>query len=412
MSNYKWKNIKKGITAAALALAMLVGMSSAQTIEVKADGFPKDTLKTSAVMTKELVIPSGVKAPDVSFNFSVTPKGSEAADGTWDQSGTAGATWAIPSIVLTDSRTGDGNNKIVENVNITTLLQAQIANFPHAGVFYYEVEETATTGDDAANVQDSKVKYVVKVYVVNDDNEPSKLKIAGVTVVKTVDENGDNITSPAKVDPTPDSDTYLGGDFIFVNKYLENTQVKIQKNVTGNAAGDYGDRSKDFNFTVTVKLPSTAADVTSVSYVKTNASGATGAPQPVTISSLTGIANITLKHGEFITFISLPVGSTYKVVEAAAPGYTPSAVVTGAGTNGTSAVGTAGDPYTVFVGTENLILQPETNDIKNTTVVTNQYRQVYVTGVLIENLPFIMLIIVAALGLVYMIFSRRRRTLR
>ena len=56
-----------------------------------------------------------------------------------------------------------------------------------------------------------------------------------------------------------------------------------------------------------------------------------------------------------------------------------------------------------------LLVDFEQDGIENTTVVTNEYKDPSITGVLTDNFPFIVMVLVAGAGIVFLTVSKRRR---
>ncbi|MBU5361850.1 hypothetical protein KQI58_12280 [Enterococcus raffinosus] len=398
------KKIVKRLVVGLATISTVVGITIAAATEAKANEENKSDVVDSAVLTKEFQIPNGVTVPEVEFGFTVTPKGVEDDDGVLDESKVGDCvSWTIDeTIKFNSSDKVTTGNKLEKSINIWPLIKD--LEFSHAGVYYYDVNENIT-GNSV--IIDSKAIYRVRIFVQNTEAGP---KVFGLIVEQIQDDTGTE--TGGKVDPTPKPNH---SEFRFINRYWELTKVQVKKIVAGDSGDDIGDRNKDFEFTITLNLPETTkTDFTKVDYKKTDKDGneTTGS---VTIdhSNLTGSLEILLKHGETIEFTNLPVGSTYEVVETSVKNYIPSAEVTGLGTSGSSDQWEATEKYTVTVGgITDLFVQAEEKSldgIKNTTTVTNKYKLPNITGVITDNLPFILMILVAGAGIVFLTVSKRRR---
>lgn len=421
------KKIVKGIFVVIATLSVVASIALTAAVEVKADGQKHPLYDEEAVLTKVIKIPEGVIVPNLVFDFNAVPLEEEDEEG--NLFGTA-PEWKLPSIEFSEDSVnpdkGESGNKAVKTtdnllvkkvINETTILQLKDAsaddatvNFGHAGVYLYEVTEKVPNPSDPEGVitRYSQAKYTVRVYVENieDKDGNSLLTVKGLTILKVTDDNGDDVD--AKVDPTPGSDTEYGGsEFRFVNEFWDGTNLEIEKQVTGNA----GDRTKKFDFEITLNVSTVVAAPADRKLTYTLSSA------PKDSIEYNGVNPILVKlnHGEKIIFKNLPVGSTYNVVETIAKGYTPSAVVTGRGTNGVATNGTPDDgKFTVEVsGTSDLLVDAEDltaqTPIKNTTIVTNEYKDPSITGVLTDNFPFIVMVLVAGAGIVFLTVSKRRR---
>lgn len=388
---------------------------------------PPPLYNENAVLTKVIKIPEGVIVPNLVFDFDAVPLGIADENGA-PQQDSSQPEWNLPSIKFSEDsdnpdKGGSGNktvkttdNLLVKKViNETTILQLKDAsaddatvNFEHAGVYLYEVTEIAPDPLDPEDVitHYSQAKYTVRVYVENieDKDGNSLLTVKGLTILKVTDDNGGDVG--AKVDPTPGSDTEYGGsEFRFVNEFWDDTNLEVEKRVAGNA----GDRTKAFDFDISLTLPTVVAapDDHKITYTLS------GDPTSTVFEYVgNNPISVKLKHGEKIIFKNLPVGSTYNVVETIAKGYTPSAVVTGRGTNGVATDGTPDDDlkFTVKVGdVMDLLVDAESDTTKNKTTVTNEYKDPSITGVLTDNFPFIVMVLVAGAGIVFLTVSKRRR---
>lgn len=183
------------------------------------------------------------------------------------------------------------------------------------------------------------------VTVVNDNN--GKLRIAAVHTESTGETKSDNFPN-----------TYKAGE------------LDVSKTVIGNL----GDKNKYFEFKVT--LTGENGKTYRDSYAVTGGSN-TANPSTIKIGEET---TFLLKHGDTITIANLPYGVTYTVTETAAEGYT---------TEKTGADGTisAADQTAAFTNTKNGSID---------------------TGVVLNNMPYILVLAVLAAGVAVFIIRKRR----
>lgn len=139
-----------------------------------------------------------------------------------------------------------------------------------------------------------------------------------------------------------------------------------------------GNKGKYFKFTVTLKAPEnkevkSAIGVGSTSYPSN--------PKSITVDTAT---DFYLKNGETLSFTNVPYGVTYTVTEAN-EGYT----TTVNGTDGTTANGTIGGKTTnvAYINTKNGEVD---------------------TGVVLNNMPYILVLAVLAAGVAVFIIRKRR----
>ena len=184
---------------------------------------------------------------------------------------------------------------------------------------------------------------------------------------------------------------------LFTNTYAKNdATLTIEKNTTGT----YADKTKKFNFEITF-TKSPMSDQTSFTGTIGAQSETYTAGTPKTFS---------LADGEQLVFSNLPVGTTYVVKElAASDGYTPSVTVV---ENRTTTLKNKTVQETEALdtlkqdGTKNLV-----GEADNKVTFTNTHQGgVVPTGILMNNLPFILLVAVAIVAFVSLAVIKRRRT--
>ena len=215
----------------------------------------------------------------------------------------------------------------------------------YTNVGVYEYTLKEVAGTTAGvTYYDKGIKLVVTV--VNDNN--GKLRIAAVHTESTGEAKSDNFPN-----------TYKAGE------------LDVSKTVTGNL----GDKNKYFEFTVTLNgvEGKTYAD----SYAVTG--GSADAKNPTTIA--VGVpTKFNLKHGDTITIANLPYGVTYTVTETAAEGYTTEKT---------------GDHGTISA-------------VDQTAAFTNTKNGEVDTGVVLNNMPYILVLAMLAAGVAVFIIRKRR----
>jgi hypothetical protein len=111
---------------------------------------------------------------------------------------------------------------------------------------------------------------------------------------------------------------------------------------------------------------------------------------------------VYLKHNERLSFIDLPTGAPFIVEESAVVDYTASY----------SLVVNGGLPVEVDNGVGNKSLSIPLSylgEAENSVAFDNAYKEVIITGISVDNLPYIVLIAIAALALVGYVVIRTRR---
>ena len=332
----------------------------------------------------------------------------------------------------------------VDTYYVETSLPLATADFPHAGVYVYDVKEAGYLDDGSLNFGDSvlttgqtmkfsQADYTMTVYVENNEAGDGTF-VSAVTVVQTANDDGtptatpdkDGTTNYPKVDPTPGTGNNNGkySEVAFTNQYvhtnsttdpLTNPPLSISKTVTGGLAnmGQY------FNFTVTLDDPSSlVTDPSSMptyyrAYVVDNGAiidpttanlvpSTDGSTDFTTDTDTAGTyievstsepTQVALKNGQSLVFVDTPVGTGYTVTENDPTGYLPSYLVT---TNGIE----PRDPTAGSIGETLATGDQLVGEAANSAAFTNDRSLLVTTGLTLDNLPFIGLIAVLVLAVV------------
>lgn len=456
MKNKKLRKMMKGLLVSTMALSMCLGTTGTVfASEHKQDGnnqYMEGTQQNpaEAYITKNLKMAEGMNTPEGKFLFKFD-KVSEDGNPT--------TTNAMPSIndkeIAYNAERLVATEGLIQAKNISENIVAGLT-FGHAGEYVYKVTEKSEFKDyNHGQLQPnefmdySKAEYTMTVVVANkleldaDGNTiPNKFvpKTGGgyetyikyIAVEKEKDDKGQETngkvdpendlgkntftfentftrignTVPNKPgepgypmdpdDPTkpdtnyPDDPNYPGIPVDPTNPEGHNS-LTISKTVTKD-----GDLSKDFNFTLTLQKSKTEAD--SVTSYKAYRIDQNGTSTPITVP-VGDAKTFILKHNEKLVFPLLPVGTKYTISETAAQGYTTTLETKEDGKNAVT--------ETSATATDKLI-GDETNYAK----YTNEKPSTPPTGILINNLPFIMLIIVAIGAFAAFIVSKRHKRAR
>jgi len=378
----------------------------------------------SAFLDKNFVMDTNLTNPAETFVINFAPvsvngvgyktTGASAMPGAYTKNivynpGETGTTDATSQVkTITKSLTGsNGTTADVTNNSLIPKVEATgdgTTYFNHAGEYVYTVTETAGT---STGVGYSGASYTMRVYIINGTNG---LELQGVTVETKKDDSGTDVTTPTKIDPTHGA---TGNPFAFKNTYDKKAPLTVTKMVDG----AQGDQAKDFTFTVTVNKPTgsnTAGPYTAYIYDGTT-------KIDTAYSFDTGVGKeIKLKHGQSLKFVdadgkdTLPVGTTYTVAEAGTPQYTPqgSVVYNGATTPTQTPAGTSGSAITIHGDGTNGAVNTTVGEAANSTTVTNSYTYVNPTGLFIDNLPYILMILIPAAVIILMVAGKRRKASR
>lgn len=371
------KTLSKKMLAIVVAGAMTMGLAMSTSVFATDEG--TTTKVTKAYISKTFNTEVG-KAE--AFSFKAEQVGGNTENVT------------IPDIRFSDTETG------------TTTKRAEVSfptNWPDAGKYEYTVTETGASPEitDEAHQKMimSQAEYTMDVYVINGDKG---LKISNIIVNKKKDDKGTAATGKVDI-----SDTNNNG-FKFTNTYVQEAGTGIDPanpnptydkdgslNVTKtiNANGGTVDADKDFDFTATFNFPK-GTDATTLGGVK----DANGHLIPINEN---GTYTFTLKANKNMKFTGVPVGTKINVTESATPNYKGSAVSV---FNGQSQTKVEASKYNMALTVTNTLGQKQ-----NKVDVTNTYDYVPTTGIIMNTLPYVLMIALCGAALMAFVAFKRRR---
>lgn len=357
--------MKKRVWVLLVAAVMVLTMGvNAFAVEVPTVGNGTETQEATVFVTKNLIMAEGITVPNATFQFEITGK-------------TEGAPKASIAPVSYPADTQQATENKLESGLVLHELRQTVAitfeAFPHAGLYEYEVKETADTYQGEGTVTYAADVYHLQVYVAN--------KADGSLYVKTV---------TAQKEGTKQS------QIVFTNYFGKNASLTVEKKTTG----DLADKTKSFQFTIKFTEPATSLETEFVGTID-------GAEVRCPVGQ---VVPFNLKDGQKLVFDSLPAGTRYTVTEVGtADGYVPSVTVTENGTVFEAKTGTDGENLTTVRDNPAGNLAGEGT---NAVVFENIYNEVPITGVIINNLPFVVLIGVTVLALAALVIFKHRRAAR
>lgn len=366
----------------------------------------KATGETSAKVSinKVLNIAEGITTPEATFTFTFTPKTGTSSNGApYETISDSNGKIAAKNVVYSKSDLLQPNQTSIKK-DTGNIFES--VTYTHAGEYVYTVAETQNVG--WAQILKNSVAIDSMTY----DNRSYEMHV----IVKNKQSSGVYISSvyfklvstssTAKVKPSEKGELYKYD--LFVNTYRKNAgKITNPNEPTPNkpkpenfnpgakslvikklVEGDSADKTKDFTFKLTFTKASTddqgtfVGQVGSTSYTFENGKEKT----------------ITLHHDQSLVFDNLPAGTRYKLVESGSQGYKATASYN---ENGVirNQTGTASADFTQT----SILVGEKTND--NT--ITNSLPNVTPTGLLIDNLPFILMIGLGLAG--FVVLSKKRR---
>lgn len=304
----------------------------------------------------------------------------------------------IPDISFTTAQTGTTKQRA--KVKFPTYLEA--------GEYEYTVTESQTADPAVANGDHEKLimsgaEYTMDVYV-TENEKTSALEISNIIVKRTKDDAGQNANG-VKVTDIGDDDN---NGFNFTNTYVQEAgtgtdptnpdpdyitygSLDVSKIIKTDAA-DKADTNKEFAFTANFTFP-TGTDGTTFGAKATIGDSTT---------TITGASyTFKLKHNQNVKFTGLPVGTKISVTESATPNYKGSAVSV---FNGQSQPKVEAAKYNMALTVTNTLGQKQ-----NKVDVTNTYDYVPTTGIIMNTLPYVLMIALCGAALMAFVAFKRRR---
>lgn len=370
------KKFTKKMLAIVAAGAMTMGLAMPTSVfAAKGD---TTTKVTKAYISKTFNTEVG---KDETFSFKATPVAGNTNEVT------------IPDITFTADETGSTTKRT--QVSFPT-------NWTDAGKYEYTVKETAATpaitNEEHQKMIMSQAEYTMDVYVSNGDNG---FEISNIIVNKKKDDKGEVAEGKVDISDTDDNrfnftNTYVqeagtGTDPINPDPtYTDDGSLKVTKAI--NANGGTVDAEKKFDFTATFIFP-TGTDASTLRAKATIESTATD----ITGTSYT----FKLKHNQNVKFTGLPVGTEISVTESATPNYKGSAERT---FNGVAQTKIEATKYDEAITVTNTLGQKQ-----NKVAVTNTYNYVPTTGIIMNTLPYVLMVALCAVALFGFVAFKRKK---
>lgn len=371
------KTLSKKMLAVVAAGAMTMGLA----MPVFAEGAGTTNIAKEAYISKTFNTEVG---KDETFSFKATPAAGNTTEVT------------IPDISFSASKTGSNTKRA----------KVSFPEWTDAGKYEYTVTESQTanpaiTDGEHQKMIMSKAAYTMDVYVSNGDHG---FEISNIIVKRTKDDAGKN-ANDVKVTDIGDDDT---NGFKFTNTYVQEAgtgtdptnpgtiygkdgSLNVTKKIHANGATTV-DTDKDFDFTAKFTFP-TGTDASTLGGVK-DADG-----NIITIKQ-DGTYTFTLKADRNMKFTGVPVGTTISVTESATPNYKGSVVSV---FNGQQSTNEEALKYNAPITVTGKLGQNQ-----NKVDVTNTYNYVPTTGIIMNNLPYVLMIALCGAALMAFVAFKRR----
>ena len=384
------KTNRKNIILSSL-LVMALALIASFSTNIKAD-----TVTTAPWLYKEIHKTPGTTTPAVTFTYEFT-----AVSFNNDTSDLSFVP-VINDMTLSFSST-DNTDSNATTTNIIEVKKGLAISLPstydRAGEYVYTVVESSNDFTPGANdsLTDSDAKYEIHVFV---KNNASGVEIEGVTVYQLLNDAGttDGVSS-AKIEADQ-----AGEALKFISTYSKTATLSVYKEVVG----DYANKKKEFTFVVNFAAAGNVTGSNSYSYyISENGTKVPGSDTAYTING-TGSVTVQLTHNQAAVFEGLPTGTKFYAIENKDTKYTSKGEISSNGvvTSNISQTDTSG----------NLLLNATANENADTLIgeginyakAINTENNISVTGVIFDNLPFLILIVIGATGVGYYIIKRKR----
>lgn len=399
--------LKKLVTASIAAVTALSVFRGVPTFADDNDvATAKATGETSAKVSinKVLNIAEGITTPEATFTFTFTPKTGTSSNGApYETISDSNGKIAAKNVVYSKSDLLQPNQTSIKK-DTGNIFES--VTYTHAGEYVYTVAETQNVG--WAQILKNSVAIDSMTY----DNRSYEMhvivknKTTGGTYISSVYFKQVSPSVNGKVKPSESGTTYKYD--LFTNIYRKNAgkitdpnepnpnkpnvskvdpnakSLVIKKVVSGATA----DKSKDFTFKLTFTKASTETSQ--------SITGKIGETSKTFVYGQE--TTITLRHDQSLVFDTIPAGTRYKLVETGSQGYTASAAYkeNGASKNQAGTVSTNFTQDSILIGEK-----------PNDNTITNSLPDVTPTGLLIDNLPFILMIGLGLAG--FVVLSKKRR---
>lgn len=400
------------------AAALLVGtmclgnVANVNAADVPAEWGPTET--PEAAITVEYKMGNDVVTPanDVSFTFTKTAAPSGMSTNDMPTISVANVKFNAGEDLIKDTTAKDIKVLRKQSNNFLTSFKTAMDSSTKmtTGEYVYTVKSTSTVtkakNDDVFTA--SNAEYKLNIFVAQHTN--GKLYIKGLSIINTKNDAGTDTGNNTKVDGKPGTTT--GGTasnfsgLKFVNEYAAkagsvdptvpdpNKPASYAFKVTNNTESK-GTQIGSFNYTMTVTKPSgiTTADNTYVYYVDgVQNSGTYGAA-----------VTFTLPDTKSMMIKSCYAGSKVTVEQDGVANWTATAETTFNGVKDSQKLSAA-------VGKNLKVADKTLGQKENKVDYNNIYKDIAVTGIIVNNFPFIIMIaiaVVAFAGIVAMNSKKR-----
>lgn len=312
-------------------------------LSLSAVAFAAEPVGTQTLNKNYKLANTGTSAPDETFNFTIASKSVSDAANGVDVEN-------MPVPTLGTAAFTGGTTATVKGEDVE--ISVTMPTYTSVGVYSYEITEKSGSN---AGVVYSTDKIVMKVTVVNGEN--GRFNVQSVSYTGSAGTKGES----------------------FKNVY-EAGSLAVKKEVTGNL----GDKTKEFAVTVTFTAPENKTVGAPITYME---DGQTKTIAASAWSNGVATATINLHDQETVTFTNIPYGVTYAVDEG----------------DYTSADKGGYDAATYRFDDNNKTINTASENV----IIINNKNGTVDTGVVLDTLPYVMILAVAAVCGMALLLKKR-----
>jgi hypothetical protein len=408
---------------------MLCGMMTTAFATVDTSNGPVETAGAAgtslkASITKKLETPYGTALTNpMNFSFAVTQVNNNGSALSGTEVAEYPKTVTINGAGGTKTTSGDVDTYSKESADLfASVTSDDWKAVGGAGEYTFLIKETAGSTsmnwDGNSNTTEttkySTAQYLLHAWVAY-DTASGQYYIKYIGDVQTYADKFTVTVGGSKVDPTPGGNNTTNdgnSDMEFTNSYVvqksgtPDTPNPNASTLTINKmiAGEFADAEDEFTFNVKVS--------TSSLFAKTSYTGqvydTNGSSDPSTWTKVGSVTTfhsnqsteVTMKGDYVIVFSDVEVGATISCTENASSGYTTTNVVTAGDVVTASGDGNVFDSGIYYIG----------DSAKDNITFTNTAKDQTITGILMNDMPMLLLLLLVGGSIAgYLILKRRKR---
>ncbi len=386
-----------------------VATVNAKTVNAGATTYGEGETATAAISV-EYKMGNGVTAPANNVSFTFTKKSNPknttanmpdltAAAINFDAGATTIKDTTITDYTVLRRETTDFLGAFVTYMNAHSTMDV--------GEYVYTLTSTSTgTATAPSKFVSSQAKYEVHIFVAQKTAGGLYIKGTGIKKIQ----NDDGTAASGKVDGTPGTHTDGKEENFskvkFVNEYVavsgsttpDPTDPSTYAfKVSNKAVDSTTSADSSFNYKMTLTAPALKGVGNTYTYYKVTTAGKG--------TALTGHygteEEFSLKNGEYVIVAEAPQGTKATVKQIGKANWTP--VVEYTFNNGTAENNNAAMGKDLSVENKLIGITPNKVDY------TNTYKDIAVTGIIVNNFPFVMMIVMAMAAFVAIVAVKSRR---